>query len=116
VFLGRDMSNSKTFSDTTARIIDEEIRSIVENGAHRAESILKENIGMLHSLSEALLERETLDASEIDVIMAGGTLPPFDKAAHPHEKLFNRAGATLASNHQGSGELVVGPGDKGDAL
>jgi cell division protease FtsH len=117
VFLGRDMSNSKTFSDTTARIIDEEIRSIVENGAHRAETILKENIGMLHSLSEALLERETLDASEIDVIMAGGTLPPFDKAAHPHEKLFNRAGATLASNHQGSGgELVVGPGDKGDAL
>jgi cell division protease FtsH len=116
VFLGRDMSNSKTFSDTTARIIDEEIRNIVETGAQRAEMLLKENIGMLHALSEALLERETLDASEIDVIMAGGTLPPFDKS-NPHDKLFNRGGATLTSHQNGSGnELVVGPGDKGDAL
>jgi cell division protease FtsH len=117
VFLGREMSNSKTFSDTTARIIDEEIRGIVETGAQRAEQILKDHIGLLHSLSEALLERETLDSSEIDVIMAGGTLPPFDKS-NPHDKLFNRGGATLASAHQNGGgsELVVGPGDKGDAL
>lgn len=113
VFLGKDMSHSRTFSDTTARIIDEEIRNIVERGADRAEQILREHIHLLHRLSESLLERETLDASEIDLIMAGGTLPPFDKEK-PHDKLFNRAGAIVSGN--GAIETVVGPGDKGDAL
>src|SRR5581483_4294898 len=57
VFLGRDMSNQKTFSDTTARIIDEEIRHIVETGMVRAESILRDNLETLHSMALALLER-----------------------------------------------------------
>jgi cell division protease FtsH len=79
VFLGREMSSNKTFSDTTARIIDEEIRHTVEQGMIRAETILSENLDTLERLSLALLERETLDAKEIDIIVAGGTLPPFDR-------------------------------------
>lgn len=135
VFLGRDVNNTKTFSDTTARIIDEEIRSIVETGMVRAETILTQNLDVLHRMAEALLERETLDSSEIDVIMAGGTLPPFEKNA---PRLFNVAGSITgksngsangasangsstngSSNSTDSGatkETVVGPGDKGDAL
>ncbi len=80
VFLGREMSSNKTFSDTTARIIDEEIRHTVEQGMIRAETILSENRDTLERLSLALLERETLDAKEIDIIVAGGTLPPFDRS------------------------------------
>lgn len=111
VFLGKEMGHTKTFSDTTARLIDEEIRNIVERNAQRAERLLEENIDLLHRLSNALLERETLDAGEIDVIMSGGELPPFDREK-PHERLFNRPG----QESRGGIEAVVGPGDKGDAL
>lgn len=89
VFLGRDMSNQKTYSDTTNRVIDEEIRSIVEQGMVKAESILRENIEILHKLAAELLVRETLTAEEIDTIISGGTLAPMEKeepAAKPSEK------------------------------
>jgi cell division protease FtsH len=130
VFLGRDYGHQKTFSDTTARIIDEEVRHIVETGAARAERILNEKVDTLHRMAVALLERETLDASEIDVIMAGGELPPFDK----ENRMFNlmKAVETLKKGREGSngtsgetaetpkdetaGGTTIGPGDKGDAL
>ncbi len=79
VFLGRDMSQTRTFSDSTGRIIDEEIRHIVEIGMERADKLLKDNIHTLHRMSLELLVRETLTAAEIDIIIAGGTLPPFEK-------------------------------------
>ncbi|MFI5263835.1 MAG: ATP-dependent zinc metalloprotease FtsH [Candidatus Kapaibacterium sp.] len=95
VFLGRDMSNSKTFSDSTGRMIDEEIRHIVETGMELADKILKENIHTLHRMSLELLVRETLTAAEIDIIIAGGTLPPFEKKK-PTEKVKEKF--TIADN------------------
>jgi len=79
IFLGRDYGHQKTFSDTTARIIDEEIRHIVETGAERAEMILREKVDTLNRMAAALLERETLDSGEIEILMNGGELPPFSK-------------------------------------
>jgi cell division protease FtsH len=125
VFLGRDMGHQKTFSDTTARIIDEEIRHVVETGASRAERILSEKVDTLHRMAIALLERETLDSSEIDIIMEGGELPPFSKENRAFnltkavETLKKAAGEKQTANGQpddSRGETVVGPGDKGDAL
>jgi cell division protease FtsH len=81
VFLGRDMANHKTYSDTTNRVIDEEIRNIVEQGMIKAENILRENIEVLHKLAAELLVRETLTAEEIDTIISGGTLAPMEKEA-----------------------------------
>lgn len=83
VFLGRDYGQQKNFSENTGRIIDDEIRSIIERGLHRAESILAENIEQLHRISNALLERETLEGHELDTILNGGTLPPFEKRVEP---------------------------------
>ncbi|MEI8134706.1 MAG: ATP-dependent zinc metalloprotease FtsH [bacterium] len=96
VFLGRDMSNSKTFSDSTGRMIDEEIRHIVEEGMDRADKILKDNIHTLHRMSLELLVRETLTAQEIDVIIAGGTLPAFEKKKPVVEKAKEKF--TIADN------------------
>jgi cell division protease FtsH len=96
VFLGRDMSSEKTYSDTTGRIIDEEIRRIVEEGMQRAEHILQENVHILHHMAKELLVRETLSADEVEVIMNGGELPPFERpvpANKPPEKKF-----TIADN------------------
>ncbi len=87
IFLGRDYGHQKTFSDTTARIIDEEVRHIVETGAARAEQILADKLDVLHRMSAALLERETLDAGEIDILMSSGELPPVDK----ENRMFNLA-------------------------
>lgn len=79
IFLGREIQKHRDYSEKTAIEIDEEVNKIIKRGMQRAESILKENINILHKLSEALLEREILDAEEIDTIIKGDTLPPIQK-------------------------------------
>jgi cell division protease FtsH len=79
IFLGREIQKHRDYSEKTAIDIDGEVSKIINKGMKRAESILKENIHILHKLSEALLEREILDAEEIDTIIKGESLPPFQK-------------------------------------
>ena len=79
IFLGREIQKHRDYSEKTAIEIDGEVNKIISKGMKRAESILKENINILHKLSEALLEREILDAQEIDTIIKGESLPPFQK-------------------------------------
>ncbi len=76
IFLGREITKHKDFSEKTAQEIDNEIKKIVVTCMDRAESILKENIDVLHKLSKELLEREILDSEEIEKIMKGEELPP----------------------------------------
>lgn len=76
VFLGRQMNRQKNYSEETAIAIDQEIKGIVTNGLARAEKILTENMDTLHKLAGALLEREILDAQEIDAVVRGEILPP----------------------------------------
>lgn len=79
IFLGREIAQHRDYSEETAIQIDIEVKSIVNRGMERAETILKENMDILHKLSAALLEREILDSEEIDKVMRGETLPPFEK-------------------------------------
>ena len=79
IFLGREIQRHKDYSEKTAEEIDEEIRKIVSTSMTRAEKILRDNIEVLHKLSKELLERESLDSSEIDTIINGGELPTFKK-------------------------------------
>jgi cell division protease FtsH len=79
IFLGRQITRHRNFSEDTAITIDEEIKRIVNTCMKRAEKILNEHIDTLHRLSATLLEREILDAMEIDTIIRGGELPPLDK-------------------------------------
>jgi len=76
IFLGREITKHKDFSEQTAQDIDTEIKLIVLNCMNRAEKILAENVDMLHKLSKELLEREILDSEEIDKIMKGEELQP----------------------------------------
>ena len=71
VFLGRSVTQSKTMSDVTAKVIDEEIRSIIEVAENHARKVLKKNIKHLHSLADALLEFETLSGSEVNELIKG---------------------------------------------
>ena len=71
VFLGRSVTQRKSMSDETANIIDEEIRSLVENAENHARKILKKHIKHLHSLADALLEFETLSGDEVRDLIKG---------------------------------------------
>lgn len=79
VFLGRELAQPRDHSEETARAIDAEVRRIIVEAEHRAEQIMRDNLDLLHKLSKALIEREILDAQELDVIIGGGELPPIVK-------------------------------------
>jgi len=71
VFLGRSMSQNKEISDKTAQQIDEEVRQIIDRNYQHAKSILVEHMDKLHLMAEALIKYETIDAKQIEEIMAG---------------------------------------------
>ncbi len=76
VFLGRDFSHVKEYSEETSQLIDSEVRKVLLNANNKAESILKDNIDILHRGAKILLERETIDSDELDKIVKGEELPP----------------------------------------
>ncbi len=71
IFLGREMATHKNFSEATAVEIDGEIRGIVDNSYARVLQLLKDNIDILHRLSNALVEKENLSGEEVETIVTG---------------------------------------------
>lgn len=93
VFLGRSVSKSSSVSDETARTIDAEIKLLIDRNYKRAEQMLRDNMDILHAMKDALMKYETIDARQIDDLMArrevrqpadwdkddrSGTTPPSD--------------------------------------
>ena len=76
VFLGHSVTQHKNISDDTAHAIDMEIRSIIDNNYKRAETILTENEDILHAMAQALIKYETIDAGQIDDLMARREVRP----------------------------------------
>lgn len=66
VFLGKDLMQIKNYSEDTAKVIDEEIKNIVDKAYNKALELLKNHEETLRELSKILMEKETLDSSEID--------------------------------------------------
>ena len=71
IFIGRDMASHVTYSEETAAIIDEEVRSIIESGLQKARKILGENKKLLDNMARLLIERETIFTEEVDMLMEG---------------------------------------------
>jgi cell division protease FtsH len=97
------MSAVQSFSEQTAREIDAEVHRIVTEQYARARKVLLENRPTLDRIADALIEYETLDASDVDVIVAGGNIsrppPPKPLATAVAEKkkaLAEPAGAVPA--------------------
>ena len=89
VFLGRSVSQQKNMSDATASIIDGEVRRIVDDAYDVATKILKKHNNQLERLAQGLLEYETLNGGEIQIIVEGGTLSrpdPSDDVDTPRTK------------------------------
>jgi cell division protease FtsH len=75
IFLGREIAQHRDFSDDTAKQIDAEVRGFVDTAYKSAYTILESNQDIMHRMAAALLERETLDANEIKLIIEGKELP-----------------------------------------
>jgi cell division protease FtsH len=80
VFLGHSVSRSQTISPETARLIDEEIRNLIEEAEARARKVLTEHMEDLHKVTKALLEYETLSGSEVRTILDGGDIDRGDES------------------------------------
>jgi len=78
VFLGREIATSKNYSENTAVQIDAEIKRIVSEAENKALSLIEQNIQTLHNIANALVERETIDSEELDMILKGQQLPPLE--------------------------------------
>ena len=76
IFLGREIAQHRDFSEETARQIDAEVRNFVDEAYKVAYSVLDNNQEIMHRMAIALLERETIDANEIRMIIEGKELPP----------------------------------------
>jgi len=69
IFLGREISQHRDYSEDTAKKIDEEINSLIKKSYGRAKQILNENLDVLHKLAEMLLEKETVMGKELDELI-----------------------------------------------
>jgi cell division protease FtsH len=75
VFLGHSVTQSQNISEATARLIDTEIRRIVDGGYAGAQDIISSNLDRLHDLANALLEHETLTGEEVSAVLRGDPMP-----------------------------------------
>ena len=76
IFLGREIAQHRDFSEETARQIDLEVRRLIDDAYQSAYSILDSHKDAMHRIAAALLERETIDAEEVKMLIEGKELPP----------------------------------------
>jgi cell division protease FtsH len=76
IFLGKEISQQRDYSENTAVLIDQEVAALVQDANEKARRILEEHSDDLHRLAKSLLEREILDGNEIDQLLRGETLAP----------------------------------------
>ena len=81
VFLGRDISRDRNYSEEVAHAIDKEVKKYMEEAYVECRKMINENIDKLHLIANALIERETLEASELEQLMKTGSLDDNAKGA-----------------------------------
>jgi cell division protease FtsH len=105
IFLGREISQHRDYSEQTAQTIDREVRDIVERNYQRAREILTQKLDILHSLAKALLEYETIDGEEVDRIVRGEKIerkPPTTLSNLPPSGTAPATGSDTAPSGMGA--------------
>jgi len=75
IFLGRELTQRREVSERTAELVDAEMKRILQDAFERARGILEGDLATLHRMAATLLERETLDREEVELLAAGKELP-----------------------------------------
>ncbi|MGF1628512.1 MAG: ATP-dependent zinc metalloprotease FtsH [Kiloniellaceae bacterium] len=107
VFLGHSVSRSQTISPETARLIDEEIRRIIEEAEAKARKVLTDHMEDLHKVARALLEFETLSGDEVQTILDGGSI---DRSDESHTGPTGRRSSVPSSGKAAKGTGKDAPG------
>jgi cell division protease FtsH len=97
VFLGRELVQRREVSEHTAQKVDREVKRIVDEAHDRARTVLEEHAELLESIAQALLERETLDRFEIQLLSEGKDLPPVEVPGLPAPSAVDGTGALPGS-------------------
>ncbi|MSR15730.1 MAG: ATP-dependent zinc metalloprotease FtsH [Gammaproteobacteria bacterium] len=105
VFLGHSITQHKMVSDSTAHVIDEEVRRIVDRNYAKARGILETNLGKLHLMADALIKYETLDSGQIDDIMAGREPRPPEDWNDEDQNSVPPASTNKASGNEAEGKI-----------
>jgi len=108
VFLGRSIGRTQNVSDETARLIDGEVRRIVEQAEDRAHQVLSDRMDALHAVAEALLAYETLSGEEVQAVLAG---EPIVRPDRPDADSPSRRGSEplISSGATSRRRRVAGP-------
>ncbi|MGH6946408.1 MAG: ATP-dependent zinc metalloprotease FtsH [Kiloniellales bacterium] len=107
VFLGHSVTRSQTISPATAKLIDEEIRRIIEEAESTARKVLEDHIDELHAVAKALLEYETLSGDEVQAIMRGESI---DREDHPAPEGQSGRKSSVPSSGKPATPASGGPG------
>jgi cell division protease FtsH len=110
VFLGKDFSSQKNFSDQTAKLIDQEVKTLVMDGYTRATELLKNNRDILEAMAQALLERETLDAKEIKELLAGNDISDDEDSGSTQKIESDKLPVDKEKPESDTGEGLMGGG------
>jgi cell division protease FtsH len=86
VFLGRELVQRRQVSEHTARLVDQEVKRILDEAHDKARQVLESNADLLERIAGALLERETLDRTQIEALERGDPLPPLPVPPAPAPK------------------------------
>jgi len=116
VFLGRDYSQGRDYSESVAEDIDKEARRIMNECYHEAETILKENMDVLHTIAQQLMEKETLSAEDVQAIFDAAGLK---KPEAPWTKFENKDKAQEVKqepDREAEGESAVEEVSTGEAF
>jgi cell division protease FtsH len=103
IFLGREFAQHREVSDKTAELVDAEVRRILEEAYTRANEILSGDLDTLHRMAAVLLERETIDREEVELIGAGKDLPPVspELPTGPAERQVEGSGGKAVAEDRG---------------
>ena len=110
VFLGRDMANQKNFSDETAKLIDQEVKNLVMGGYKKAHEIITKHRDSLEKMALALLDRETLNASEVKDIINGKTPPSGGQEVKKESSSSTNSSKELRNKTDEDSEDIMGGG------
>ena len=109
VFLGRSVTQHKHMSDDTARLIDEEVRDIIDAAHSRAKNLLESHMDQLHLMADALMKFETIDKKQIDQIMEGQEPDPPEDWSEGDSGVYGSADQSSDSDGRTS---VGGPAEQ----
>ena len=106
IFLGREIAQHRDFSEETARQIDLEVRRLIDEAYQSAHTIIENNQEPMHRIAAALLERETIDAEEVKMLIEGRDLPPMRSVlATPSDTGGDNGQQVLKPETRGSGNF-----------